>query len=465
MCQKRERWRSLFEHTWHRIVVDEAHRFLNLHTLSFRNLYGLLHRLPNCVLWGLTATPATRAIDLSAYLQLLRIASPQRVALYTQMARKHAVYPLQCAARRAILSQSPDALSAVLPTLATRVVRIPPDPEAVPLLKHLHQRLYRASHIPWPAKFELVQLACTHPTLLEPLHYQQSSNKRVQANQLSQEEACKALETSQGGNASFSKDVSARIATGDYGECPICMESPIDTPCMPQNCSHLFCCECLEHWVQSTYQPKCPMCKKGVGTLRQITDVHATPAGQMSPGLQSAYARLRARAGPKVERLVSILRREIPSVEKVVVALKSRKLYLHVKRHLEIAGITIAHLDGSMAIEQRKRMITSFQEDRGPRVMLITTRSAGEGLTLTRASHVVTLEPSLDATTMQQIVGRVRRVSQTSRQCTLWQLTLDQYFDERIRQLREREEGHDASMTAKQWKAVMQRNYAHLFSA
>lgn len=463
MCQKPDQWRSLFGYTWHRVVVDEVHRFKNLQTQSFRNLWELLRRLPHCILWGLTATPATRAVDLAAYLQLLRIASPQRVALYVQMARKNVVHPLQYAARRAILSQSPEALRDVLPALVKRVVAVPPDPEAIPLLKHLHKSLFLEKHMPWPAKFELVQLACTHPTLVHPGWYHYCKEKKgVQARTVTHKEACEALEQS---HASFSQDVSARISAGNYGECPICMESPIDTPCMPENCSHLFCCECLEHWMQSSmHHAKCPMCKKSVGTLRKITDVQAG-SSQISPGLQSAYERLASRAGAKVEHLLDMLRRQIPEEEKVVIALKSRKLYLHVKRHLNMSGISSAYLDGSMTIAQRERMIMCFQNERLPRVMLLTTRSAGEGLTLTRASHVMTLEPSLDSTTMQQIVGRVRRVNQSRHQCTLWQLSLDQYFDQRMQQLRDREESHDASMSAKQWKDMMQRNYAHLFSA
>ena len=45
--------------------------------------------------------------------------------------------------------------------------------------------------------------------------------------------------------------------------------------------------------------------------------------------------------------------------------------------------------------------------------MVRTTQTAGVGITLTRANHLVLLEPALSQSIQQQAVGRVHRQSQT----------------------------------------------------
>ena len=48
----------------------------------------------------------------------------------------------------------------------------------------------------------------------------------------------------------------------NYNECPICMGNahlPVVT-----KCGHIFCWDCIKHWVEVKGKSECPLCKNGI---------------------------------------------------------------------------------------------------------------------------------------------------------------------------------------------------------
>ena len=52
----------------------------------------------------------------------------------------------------------------------------------------------------------------------------------------------------------------------EEGDCPICMESFLDTDVIKLGCLHLFHNECIENWVESKTQSSilCPYCRQEI---------------------------------------------------------------------------------------------------------------------------------------------------------------------------------------------------------
>ena len=48
-------------------------------------------------------------------------------------------------------------------------------------------------------------------------------------------------------------------------KCPICLEE-IENQSTALNCGHIFCYECISHWVQQ--RNRCPLCRQVIGRIR-----------------------------------------------------------------------------------------------------------------------------------------------------------------------------------------------------
>lgn len=81
------------------------------------------------------------------------------------------------------------------------------------------------------------------------------------------------------------------------------------------------------------------------------------------------------------------------------------------KNALANAGLTWCGFDGSTQQAQRQREIDSFQSGAG-RVFLAQQGAAGTGITLTRASEIVLVEPSWSPSDNQQAIKRAHRIGQ-----------------------------------------------------
>ena len=91
------------------------------------------------------------------------------------------------------------------------------------------------------------------------------------------------------------------------------------------------------------------------------------------------------------------------------------------KEENKVAPFSMVMMDGDSTIRQRRRSVELFKEDPKCRVMLANNKTAGEGLTLVVANHVIICEPWWTPAVHEQNFSRVYRYPQ-KRECHLYNL-------------------------------------------
>lgn len=81
---------------------------------------------------------------------------------------------------------------------------------------------------------------------------------------------------------------------------------------------------------------------------------------------------------------------------------------------LESSGLPFLHMDGSTPTKARKSLVEGFQSGTGPGIFLISLKTGGSGLNLTRASYVYHLDPWWNPAVENQASDRVYRIGQQS---------------------------------------------------
>jgi SNF2 family DNA or RNA helicase len=74
------------------------------------------------------------------------------------------------------------------------------------------------------------------------------------------------------------------------------------------------------------------------------------------------------------------------------------------------AGISWSRLDGQT--QNREHIVSTFQDEQGPDVLLISLKAGGVGLNLTRADHVFILDPWWNPAGEDQAADRAHRIGQ-----------------------------------------------------
>lgn len=80
---------------------------------------------------------------------------------------------------------------------------------------------------------------------------------------------------------------------------------------------------------------------------------------------------------------------------------------------LAAESIPYQRLDGSTPKPKRRQLVEAFQDGSGPGVFLISLKTGGAGLNLTRASHVFHLDPWWNPAVEHQATDRAHRIGQT----------------------------------------------------
>ena len=120
-----------------------------------------------------------------------------------------------------------------------------------------------------------------------------------------------------------------------------------------------------------------------------------------------------------LENAIMELMRKDPNV-RVVVFTQMREQLMHVKSMVHSlsartrGGVGLYSFDGSSSHKRRDDSIRQFQSTArpGPAVFGITLNTGSVGITLTAASHVFLLEPSIDPADEIQAAGRINRLGQ-----------------------------------------------------
>lgn len=79
-----------------------------------------------------------------------------------------------------------------------------------------------------------------------------------------------------------------------------------------------------------------------------------------------------------------------------------------------LCGVTLSRIDGSTKERDRQRRVDEFNSTHGrTEVLLLSTKAAGVGLTLTGADRAIIYDPSWNPAEDSQAVDRCYRIGQT----------------------------------------------------
>jgi SNF2 family DNA or RNA helicase len=137
----------------------------------------------------------------------------------------------------------------------------------------------------------------------------------------------------------------------------------------------------------------------------------------------------------KIDLLLETLETSLAEGHKALVFSQWTSLLDLVEPHLARAGIRFARLDGSTP--DREALVTEFQSDSGPPVMIISLKAGGLGLTLTRADHVFLLDPWWNPAAEDQAADRAHRIGQM-RSVLIHRLVAKDTVEEKVLELQNR---------------------------
>jgi SNF2 family DNA or RNA helicase len=137
----------------------------------------------------------------------------------------------------------------------------------------------------------------------------------------------------------------------------------------------------------------------------------------------------------KVEHFLSSLQEHLENGESVVVFTQFLSTLKRLENELKNANVPAYTLQGSVSAKERIRLITEFQNNKAPAVMLMTLKTGGVGLNLTKASIVYHLEPWWNPAVENQATDRAHRMGQT-KDVTVYNLLIEGSLEERIADLK-----------------------------
>jgi len=144
------------------------------------------------------------------------------------------------------------------------------------------------------------------------------------------------------------------------------------------------------------------------------------------------FAKLRHLVGlKKVPYCVDFIENLLESEEKVVVMCWHNDVAWFIREKLKERGIEAELLYGLQSAEERSDVVSKFQNDENPRVLVCTMKSAGVGITLTRARVMVFAEQSFVPGDILQAEDRIHRIG-SSQNVEIYHLVFSESLDERI---------------------------------
>ena len=188
-----------------------------------------------------------------------------------------------------------------------------------------------------------------------------------------------------------------RLTSTTVEECPICYEDPKQnaatlTPC----CSRIFCGGCI---LQSMARGlSCPMCRSSIQTnqLVRIVETEKTPKKKKKDEIPKLLSKHR--------QLMKFLK-ENPEA-RVLVFSRYENPFINLEADCDSEGITYHTLRGNK--DCIAATIRAFEKGE-KRVLFLPTQSAGAGLNLVTATHIVMLH-AMTPEEEKQVVGRAYRL-------------------------------------------------------
>jgi superfamily II DNA or RNA helicase len=142
-----------------------------------------------------------------------------------------------------------------------------------------------------------------------------------------------------------------------------------------------------------------------------------------------------AESSSKVDLLLEFLDEVLSEGHKALIFSQWTSFLDLIEPHLNKADIAFTRLDGST--RDRASVVSSFQSDDGPPVLLASLKAGGLGLNLTAADHVFILDPWWNPAAEDQAADRAHRIGQ-NRPVMVYRIVAENTVEERILALQEK---------------------------
>lgn len=143
---------------------------------------------------------------------------------------------------------------------------------------------------------------------------------------------------------------------------------------------------------------------------------------------------------PKIEALLDSVKEIVESGESALVFTQFLQTLEHTAAVLKDAKIPVFVLHGGVPTKQRQKILGDFNKTSGGAVLVMTLKTGGVGLNLTKASYVFHLEPWWNPSVENQATDRAHRLGQ-SKAVQVFRYIMHESLEEKIEILKERK-GH-----------------------
>lgn len=140
---------------------------------------------------------------------------------------------------------------------------------------------------------------------------------------------------------------------------------------------------------------------------------------------------------PKLECLMEMLGEIIEEGHSVILFTQFITTFNRIKTMATDRGIPILSLCGADSRTARIKTLEDFNEQSGGSVLLMTLKTGGVGLNLTKASYVFHLEPWWNPAVENQATDRVHRIGQT-KSISVYRLIMKESVEEKVELLKAR---------------------------
>jgi superfamily II DNA or RNA helicase len=171
---------------------------------------------------------------------------------------------------------------------------------------------------------------------------------------------------------------------------------------------------------------------EGAGVMAALEALLRLRQAACHPGLLPGQ---HADVSSKLVCLLEALDSAVSDGHKALVFSQWTSLLDLVEPHLEAAAIRFTRLDGST--RDRAGVVSDFQSDDGPPVLLASLKAGGTGLNLTAADHVFVLDPWWNPAAEDQAADRAHRIGQ-ERPVVIYRLVARDTVEERLIALQQR---------------------------
>ncbi|MCB0362041.1 MAG: DEAD/DEAH box helicase, partial [Bdellovibrionales bacterium] len=138
---------------------------------------------------------------------------------------------------------------------------------------------------------------------------------------------------------------------------------------------------------------------------------------------------------PKLKALIGSLNELIENNHSVVVFTNFVATLELIKQRLEDEGLSVLSFSGKDGVKKRQSILTQFNESDRAQILMMTLKTGGVGLNLTKANYVFHLEPWWNPAAENQASDRVHRMGQT-RSVQIYRYIMRNSVEEKIQDLK-----------------------------